>query len=332
MSTPLATVGIISIGEMGLGIGKLLVAHKYRVVTNVTGRSEDTHARARSGQIEMLASDADLVQASDYILSIVPPRDSLATAQRVVNALQASSTPRKHPVYYLDLNAISPRSAREVFNLFQDPASALAIDGGIIGGAPRAKNDTTPSTNVAQNQVSGGLNWTRPSIPVSGPHKLSSAPVSGNHLAETLNIRHISDVIGPASGLKMCFATTTKGATALAIQAFTTASQLGVLDELKAEMGAMNPGALKSAEKGLPSMAPKAYRWVREMEEIADTHAEEGGFDRQVFNGIAQIYKSVAEDTVLGEEKTERRKRGRTAEDVAIAIGEGLQAKKKKSD
>ena len=35
---PLATVGILSIGEMGMGIAKLLVAHNYRVVTNIAGR------------------------------------------------------------------------------------------------------------------------------------------------------------------------------------------------------------------------------------------------------------------------------------------------------
>jgi 3-hydroxyacyl-CoA dehydrogenase len=34
----LATVGILSIGEMGMGIAKLLIAHNYRVVTNVEGR------------------------------------------------------------------------------------------------------------------------------------------------------------------------------------------------------------------------------------------------------------------------------------------------------
>lgn len=35
---PLATVGILSIGEMGMGIAKLLIAHNYRVVTNIAGR------------------------------------------------------------------------------------------------------------------------------------------------------------------------------------------------------------------------------------------------------------------------------------------------------
>ncbi len=38
MSSTLATVGILSIGEMGLGIAKLLIAHNYRVVTNLAGR------------------------------------------------------------------------------------------------------------------------------------------------------------------------------------------------------------------------------------------------------------------------------------------------------
>jgi hypothetical protein len=38
---PLATVGILSIGEMGMGIAKLLIAHNYRVVTNIEGRRWD---------------------------------------------------------------------------------------------------------------------------------------------------------------------------------------------------------------------------------------------------------------------------------------------------
>lgn len=35
---PRATVAVISIGEMGLGISKLLVAYKYKVITNVSDR------------------------------------------------------------------------------------------------------------------------------------------------------------------------------------------------------------------------------------------------------------------------------------------------------
>lgn len=91
---------------------------------------------------------------------------------------------------------------------------------------------------------------------------------------------------------------------------------MGVLGELEEEMGVRNPAMLKFA-KGMTAVPPKAYRWVREMEEIALTHAEEGGWEgvgngMGIFEGVAELYRSVAEDPVLGAEKTERRKRGLT--------------------
>ena len=59
--TPLATVGILSIGDMGLGVARLLADHSYRVVTNVTGRSQHTIDRCNSASIETLSSDSALV-------------------------------------------------------------------------------------------------------------------------------------------------------------------------------------------------------------------------------------------------------------------------------
>ena len=32
------TIGVLSVGEMGLGIAKLLLANDYRVVTNISDR------------------------------------------------------------------------------------------------------------------------------------------------------------------------------------------------------------------------------------------------------------------------------------------------------
>ncbi|CZR51248.1 uncharacterized protein PAC_01123 [Phialocephala subalpina] len=347
---PLATVGILSIGEMGMGVAKLLIAHNFRVVTNIEGRSADTHARVQSAKIESLPSDSSLVSASDYILSIVPPRDAFATAKRISTAITALPSPKPTPLYYLDLNAISPRSAREIAILFSSTPSITLVDGGIIGGAPSPKDpslDPSPPPPRLGTSINPETThpWNRPSVPTSGPHPLASAPVSGKDLAETLNVRHISDEIGSASGLKCCFASTTKGFTALCLQAFTTASNLGVFDELQKEMETKIPGLWKSSG-GISSMPPKAYRWVKEMEEIAVTHAEDGGFEGGsglagsqgagkggvgIFDAVAEVYRAVAEDTVLGEEKTERRKRGRTREDVASAMGEGLKEKRKKT-
>ena len=45
---PLASVGVVSIGDMGLGIAKLLSAHNFRVLTNVSGRRSASHHRQTS--------------------------------------------------------------------------------------------------------------------------------------------------------------------------------------------------------------------------------------------------------------------------------------------
>lgn len=275
----------------------------------------------------MVASDEELAIKSDYILSIVPPRDALSTAQRI---LDVSSLPsfkdRKSPLYFLDLNAISPRSAREIAKLFQ-PASdgLLFIDGGIIGGPPKPKD--------AGGKLDSPEAWTRPSIPASGPHPLSEAAPSGADLEQVLNIRHIASEIGQASGLKMCFASLTKGMTSLAIQSFTTAHRLNVLGELQDHLEQYSPKTLALAQNGLAGMPPKAYRWVREMAEIGDTFAEDGGFedDENIFSGVSKTYDLVAYGTELGNEKTGERIRGKTAGDVAALMSEGIDKRKAKT-
>jgi hypothetical protein len=129
----------------------------------------------------------------------------------------------------------------------------------------------------------------------------------------------------------MCFAAMTKGFTAIATQSFTTAHSLGVAEELRTEMAGLIPRQLQTAEGSIPSMVPKAYRWVREMEEIAKTMEEDGGWSKGLFDGAAGIYSEVASDMTLREEKAGKRKRGTTIEDVASIMSEGLQKKKKKT-
>ena len=76
-------------------------------------------------------------------------------------------------------------------------------------------------------------------------------------------------------------------------------------------------------------MPPKAYRWVDEMKEIAETFHTEAGFDRDTFEGVSEVFRFVAQETELGNEKTENRRLGKTAEDVAKLIRQGLERKEK---
>ncbi|KAG5999284.1 hypothetical protein E4U54_001941 [Claviceps lovelessii] len=320
-------VGILSMGDMGAGIAKLLVAPRG---------SQDTIDRAKAANVAIVPSDLHLVKQCQVILSVVPPRDAQATAQRIADALSGGATATEHDhVFFVDLNATSPSSAKAMASMFEMArVPVLFIDGCILGTPPRLRDDPAGEVAAATDSLTNtdtDAEWRRPSIPVSGPHRLSSLP-DGHRLAEVLNVRSISDDIGAASGLKMCFAAMSKGFTALATQSFATAQRLGVADELSREMGLILPGHLATAERSVPDMPPKAYRWVREMEEIADTMAEEGGWTRELFSGIAGVYRSVAENDVLGKEKIGKRRRGNTLEDVAILVGEGLEQKKKKME
>ncbi|KAH8670794.1 6-phosphogluconate dehydrogenase [Xylariales sp. PMI_506] len=302
-------IAIISIGEMGLGVAQLLKAHGYRVITNASDRSEATQARAKANGIECASTDEELVEIADYILSIVPPRDALDTAQRFRAAATASAsiTGGTKTIKYLDLNAVSPQTSRKVAAVFDDAPGVLFVDGVISGGVPHVKEDGT---------------WHCPTLLLCGPRRVPDADV-----AALLNMEHMSEKIGAATAVKMCFGMTTKGFIALAIQSFTTAHRLGVLDELQDYLGRYKPATLKSAQEGLVRMPHTAYRWVHEMLEMSETIAEYGGLDKSVFEGIADIYRFVSEDTVLKGELPDARVRGKTVEDVVTLISEGIDAK-----
>ncbi|KAF2031299.1 6-phosphogluconate dehydrogenase C-terminal domain-like protein [Setomelanomma holmii] len=278
MSGPISprTIAILSIGQMGLGIASLLIAHDYRVITNVCDRSKATQDRAKNANIECVNIDVELVQQADYILSIVPPRDAVATAKRIETALNSNAS--KKDLYYLDLNAISPNTARQIASSFKANAPSIElIDGGVIGGPP------VKSTNGT---------WTKPGIPLSSPH-----PLDDPNLLHILNTRQVGNQIGSASGLKCCFAALSKGFTALALQSFTTASALGVYEPLQDYLATYNAATGEKARKTVVGCTTKAYRWVEEMNQIGETFAVEGGWKEQarVFREIAGVYEGLAE-------------------------------------
>jgi hypothetical protein len=291
------------------------------VFANHEANSEATQKRARESNVELMSTDLELCKEADYILSIAPQRDTRAIADRVIAAVTNSDfmfVERKNPLYFLDLNAVSPRTAREAFDHFASSAPAVkVIDGGIVGSPPKPKDDGS---------------WFCPGFVISGPHRLHEAPLSGEHLAKILNTQHINDDIGAASGVKMCYAALHKGFTALATQSLTAAHNLGVMTELQGYLGDSPLGAYVNS--ALPVMPPKAYRWVQEMDEIADTFEQDGGFSREesIFRPIGQVYNLIANDTELGNEQTDDRQRGKIAEDVAALTSAGLEKRKLKTE
>ena len=156
----------------------------------------------------------------------------------------ASISKKKPNLLFVELNDLAPETVLSIAALFPE---GHVVDGCIIGGPP---------------QVDGYS----PSIYLSGEHAHEL-----DFLKNTcgLDVRIISNNIGDASGLKMCYAPMFKSVTAIGIQACVTAKRLGLneifLDELKRSL----PDVSDMLRSLVPGIAPRASRWVGEMGEIS---------------------------------------------------------------
>jgi 3-hydroxyisobutyrate dehydrogenase-like beta-hydroxyacid dehydrogenase len=283
------TIAILAPGDMGHAVGAVLRQGGLNVITNLVGRSGRTAQLAKAAGISPVADDAALVRNADVLMSIVPPAEAPGLARRVAAALRSTGA----TLVYVDCNAIAPHTARDVGD-FITAAGAVYVDGGIIGPPPKVGGKST------RLYVSG-----------ADAARITALARSG------LDIRAIDGGIGAASALKMCYASMTKGFMAIASQAFVSAEALGVIRALQAEMSVSRPEVLADIERNMPRVPPKAYRWVGEMEEIAATFGEVG-LTPQLFEGVARVFRSIA-DSPLGRETPEQRSRGTTVADyVAI--------------
>jgi hypothetical protein len=114
----------------------------------------------------------------------------------------------------------------------------------------------------------------------------------------------------------------TKGLQALGVELLVAAERLGVADALREEQAGSVADVLAFLERSVPSMPPKAYRWVGEMEEIAACF-EEVGLTPRLLLGAADLYRFVAA-TPIGRETPEGRDRSRGLNGVVDALAGAL--------
>ena len=156
------------------------------------------------------------------------------------------------------------------------------------------------------------------------------APASGPSAADLailrdfgLDVRLLDGEIGQASGLKMCYGAMTKGLQALGTELLVAARLMGLEEALRAEQRETTADVRAWVERSIPTMPPKAHRWVGEMEEIAACFADLG-MTPGILNGAAEMYRFVAE-TPLGQESPEERDRSRDAAGVVAALADALE-------
>lgn len=256
-------VGIHSPGEMGQAVARVLAAHGARPIAALEERSKRTRALAQDAGIEIVESLDALVEQAHLVLSILVPSRAVEAAWDLLGAMLRT---QRFPIV-ADCNAISARTARGI-SLLYERANAAFIDVSIIGPPPRREGSTR--------------------FYASGPHAADVMRLN----AYGLDVRFAGSQVGQASDLKSCYASLTKGFSALATQAFTAAQMLDVGVLLRAELELSQKELLGWILRNLPNMPPKAHRWVGEMEEHALAFSDVG-LSGAPMRGSAELYRMV---------------------------------------
>jgi putative dehydrogenase len=270
-------VAVIAPGMMGAAVGKRLADNGLKVLTSLKGRSQETAARAKAAGM-VVASDEEIA-ASDFILSILPPGDAVALAERFAPALQASNA---KPVY-VDCNAINPGTVDRVAAVIA-PTGCPFVDSGIIGSPPSPLPNPPPQ--AGEGRVGGS-----PRFYASGP----AAPRFATLRQYGLDVRVLDGAMSAASALKMSYAGITKGTQAIGAAMMLAATRAGSADALFAELSSSQKEMFAWFKRGLALMPPKAYRWVAEMHEIAGFVGEDPTA-HELYQGAAHFYERIAAD------------------------------------
>ena len=255
-------IGFLHPGSMGVSIAASAISSGQAALWASDGRGPATRQRAEEHGLQDVGNVTELCNQSDVICSICPP----AAAEDVARAVAETG----YSGIYVDGNAVSPERMNAVAGIVAKNGASV-VDGAIIGH-PAWKAGTT-------------------FLHLSGPAR---AEVAVCFSGSVLTAKIMSDKIGEASALKMCYAALTKGTAALLCGILGTAEELGVRDALNEQWEIDGANRSRDREATVCGVQAKAWRWIDEMEEIAHTFAGAGQPDG-FHLASAEIFKRLSD-------------------------------------
>lgn len=229
----MTVVTLLHPGAMGAAVGRQAVSGGATVRWFAAGRSAATRKRADDAGLDEYNQLAAALDGADIVLSICPPAHAEDVAREVAG----------YTGVYVDANAIAPARAQRITALLP---GARVGDGGIIGPPPHRRGTT-------RLYLSGD---------VDGVPELFDGT--------SLEVIALPGGIGRASALKMAYASYQKASRVLAAVAHALANEHGVGEYLAREAQLLRSFPLADVDQ-FPGVAAKAWRWVPEMGEAADT-------------------------------------------------------------
>jgi 3-hydroxyisobutyrate dehydrogenase-like beta-hydroxyacid dehydrogenase len=257
-------VGIVNPGAMGASLGAALLSNGHQVGWASVGRSEATRRRADAGGLVDHDTTVALSKQCDAIISVCPPVEAITVAVEFAR-LGFSGL-------YLDANAVAPATARQV-DVVLSGAGARFVDGAVIG--PPARN-----RGLTVLYLSG-----------DAPGCTDIADLFRGSVVDT---HRVEGGAGAASAVKMAFAAWTKGTSALLLAIRALAESEGVVSDLEHAWSVLTPDLADRLPGTVRATAPKAWRFVGEMEEIASTFSD-AGLPSGFHEAAAQVYARLAD-------------------------------------
>jgi 3-hydroxyisobutyrate dehydrogenase-like beta-hydroxyacid dehydrogenase len=266
--------GIIAVlhpGEMGAAVGRCLTGSGHQVLWVSQRRGTATAARAGAAGLADAGSIEEVVGRAEIIMSICPPDAALDVA-RAVAGFEGT---------YVDANAISPTTAREVAAVIE-AGGASYVDGGIIGAPPAAPGTTR--------------------FYLSGRR---AGSVRDLFSGTALDARVVAGEVTAASAVKMAYAAWTKGTAALLLAVRAMARADGVEADLLGEWALSQPRREARSARAAGSAGSKGWRWAGEMEEIAASMIEAGlpgGFHQaaaEIFRRAPRLGPAATDEEAL---------------------------------
>jgi len=285
-------IGLMSPGDMGQAIAQQLKQNGFNLHTALDKRSARTKALAQQAGVADVGSITKLTEQCELIVSVMDPAAASGFADEVARAL----TVNRRNLVFVECNPLAPESKHAISKKIT-AAGGRFIDGGIIGTPPRGKGKVC--------------------LYFSGPEARELEQFE----TPAMKVRVLSERIGDASSIKICYGAMTKGVVALMLELLIVARRLGVEEALETQLKETQSAIYDKVVDSLPRTMPKAYRWAPEMLEIARTF-ESAGLTRRMFEGAYDMYEFIAA-TKLGKETPEEgRGKPRSGKDVVNMLAD----------
>ncbi len=279
---------------MGAGVAADLRKRGFRVLTDLTGRSDDSRRRARVTGMEDAGSLENLIGDVDLFLSILPSPQIRELSLRVAATMSTRAT----PLLFAEMSAKAPTTSEEMAALIRG-AGGHYVDGAITGPPP----------------VSGPCNFL-----LSGEHAKDLRQIGGGNILVHVHDEHPF----AASAIKMCVSAATKAKLATYMAAAIAAKQYGVYETFETGFKQAMPHEWKSFVKSGPRMAAAAERWAAEFDEAAKT-IEAAGLPAHLYDGVGEIYR-LLQVSPLGAETKETLDTARDVETFVSIVSDYLNA------